>query len=70
MVLPRVLTTFNVAGFSSARTPQWFPALARYGVAAGLGLGFFVTDMPIMRRDVFSRIPVLRDFYPAYSEED
>jgi hypothetical protein len=47
-----------------------FPIIARYGVVAGLGLSFFVTDVPIIRRDVFSRIPVLRDAYPAYNEED
>ncbi|KAI9597425.1 hypothetical protein BDF19DRAFT_420826 [Syncephalis fuscata] len=70
MVLPRVFSTFNVAGFSSARTPQWFPVLARYGIAAGVGLTFFITDVPIVRRDVFAHLPVVRDIYPVPKEEE
>ncbi|KAL1917001.1 uncharacterized protein VTP21DRAFT_5199 [Calcarisporiella thermophila] len=54
---------FNFLGVTPEKFIRVTPTLAGWGAALALGAGFFLSDVPVVRRDVLSQIPVLGAYW-------
>ncbi|KAG0251101.1 hypothetical protein DFQ27_009009 [Actinomortierella ambigua] len=71
MAGPRIVTySTRVLGANPENVRRWSAAAARFGVASGAAVLFIVECIPRGKTDVFSKLPVVGDYWAAYRKED
>ncbi|KAI9360219.1 hypothetical protein BD770DRAFT_442192 [Pilaira anomala] len=45
------------------------PSLATWGFSAASGLALFGSDIPLVREDVFGRLPLVGKYFPVKTEK-
>ncbi|WWD19733.1 hypothetical protein CI109_104197 [Kwoniella shandongensis] len=50
-------------GLTAERLSGWTPTLAVWGVTAGAAVSLFLSDVPLFRKDVLIKVPVLGNYY-------
>uniref|UniRef100_A0A060T7C2 ARAD1B22528p n=1 Tax=Blastobotrys adeninivorans TaxID=409370 RepID=A0A060T7C2_BLAAD len=60
---PRYSTGFVVGGISPSSVLRWAPTLGLWGGAAGITLFFLVDSIPIFRRGLYEKLPLVGSRY-------
>ncbi|PVV00349.1 hypothetical protein BB560_005274 [Smittium megazygosporum] len=65
MALPHVRYTAQpqLSRFTLERARYWAPSAAAWTVFTGLTAFLLITDVPLIKRDVMSKIPFYRDYW-------
>ncbi|PVU95552.1 hypothetical protein BB561_001762 [Smittium simulii] len=62
-------TQASVAKFTLERARYWAPSVAGWGVFAGLTVMLLVSDVPLVRKDIMSKIPHFGKFWAVEESE-
>ncbi|OMH83368.1 hypothetical protein AX774_g3128 [Zancudomyces culisetae] len=70
MVEPRIKykPAFAIKGMNAERAGFWMRSSARWGVFAGVTVVFFVSQVPRVKQDVLSKIPVIGSYWKDTEE--
>ncbi|OZJ06296.1 hypothetical protein BZG36_00680 [Bifiguratus adelaidae] len=58
-VAPRIRTSSSFLNITPEMLVRLSPSLAGWGAAAGLGALYFLSGVPIVKRDILSKVPVI-----------
>ncbi|KAI9229032.1 MAG: cytochrome b-c1 complex subunit 10 [Piptocephalis tieghemiana] len=69
MPLPRITSTRNFMGISLEKARLWAPSVVGFGALAGTAGLYFAEGIPIFRKDILSRIPLVGAYWRNQLEE-
>ncbi|KAI9476422.1 MAG: cytochrome b-c1 complex subunit 10 [Benjaminiella poitrasii] len=65
MVVSQIHTEPHFKFVSASKVFRATPSLAVWGAAAAAGLALFALDVPIVRKDVLNRLPMVGRYFPV-----
>ncbi|KAL0073824.1 ubiquinol-cytochrome c reductase core subunit 10 QCR10 [Phycomyces blakesleeanus] len=72
MPASRIISNLHFGIITPEKLVQVFPNLATWGVAAGSAVCLLGADVPIVRRDILSKVPIAGAYFalPAEDKEE
>ncbi|KAG0170680.1 hypothetical protein DFQ28_005701 [Apophysomyces sp. BC1034] len=71
MPIAKIVTNPHFAFLTPEKLIRSAPSLATWGAAAGVAVALFGSDVPLVKQDILSKIPIAGSYWaiPAAEEE-